>query len=142
MKPTLSKAGLVLVALIASPAVAGVLPMDAPTKFGAVEAVCTGVGSAKDDPKWMTYPIRLEFSNGGAQFLSGENVKLMNQTGQQLAEFDCTGPWVLLQLPKGSYSVTASIAQQNLGPKSVKFETPETGQKRVEIQFPSAAPNQ
>ena len=128
--------------LAALPAFAAVLPMDVPTKFGAVEAVCTGVGSAKDDPKWASYPIKLEFSNGGAQFLSGENVKLMNQTGQQLAEFDCPGPWVLLQLPKGSYSVTASIPQQSLGPKSAKFEMPATGQKRVEIQFPAAAPNQ
>lgn len=134
--------GCALATLISLPAFAAVLPMDAPTKFGAVEAVCTGVGSAKDDPKWASYPIKLEFSNSGAQFLSGENVKLMNQTGQQLAEFDCAGPWVLLQLPKGSYSVTAMIAQQNLGPKSAKFETPATGQKRVEIQFPASAPNQ
>jgi len=115
---------------------------DTPTTINGVEAVCTGVGSAKDDPRWSGYPVKLEFSNAGAQFLSGENVKLMDRAGQQLAEFDCTGPWVLLELPKGSYSVTASIPQQNLGPKSATFETPASGQKRVEIQFPAAPPNQ
>ena len=77
-----------------------VLPTDAPTKMGEVTAVCTGVGSAKDDPQWSSYPIKLEFSNGGAQFVSGENVKLMSSTGAQLAEFDCGGPWVLLALAK------------------------------------------
>ena len=116
--------------------------MDAPTKLGNITAVCTGVGSAKDENQWSSYPIKLEFSNGGAQFVSGENVKLMNQTGAQIAEFDCTGPWVILNLPKGSYSVTATVAQSNLGPRSAKFDTPATGQKRVEIQFPAAAPNQ
>jgi hypothetical protein len=141
MKLPQSMAGAACAALVSLPTLAAVLPPDAPVKMGDVTAVCSGVGSAKDDPRWSGYPVKLEFSNAGAQFLSGENVKLMDHTGQQLAEFDCTGPWVLLQLPKGRYSVTASIAQQNLGPKSAAFETPASGQKRVEIQFP-APPNQ
>jgi hypothetical protein len=130
-----------LAAIVGAPVSAAVLPMDAPTKVGSVDAVCTGVGSAKDDPRWAAYPIRLEFSNSGAQYLSGENVKLMDKTGQPLGEFDCTGPWVLLQLVKGTYSVTASIPAQNLGPKTVRFDTPATGQKRVVIQFPAPANN-
>jgi hypothetical protein len=142
MKIANAAAGGTLAVLLALPAFAAVLPMDAPTKMGEVTAVCTGVGSAKDDPQWSSYPIKLEFSNGGAQFVSGENVKLMNQTGAQLATFDCTGPWVLLNLPKGNYSVTATVAQSNAGSRSVKFATPATGQKRVEVQFPAAAPNQ
>jgi hypothetical protein len=142
MKIANAAAGGAMAALFTLPVLATVLPMDAPTKMGEITAVCTGVGSAKDDPQWSSYPIKLEFSNGGAQFVSGENVKLTNQTGATLAEFDCTGPWVLLGLPKGSYGVTATIAQSNTSPHSVKFTTPATGQKRVEIQFPAAAPNQ
>lgn len=129
-------------ALVSAQAVAAVLPMDAPVKLGAITAVCTGVGSAKDDPQFAAYPIKLEFSNGGAQFVSNENVKLMNNTGANIAEFDCQGPWVLLQLPKGTYSVTATQPDATRGPKTVKFDTPATGQKRIEIQFPSIAPNQ
>lgn len=129
-------------ALVSAQAVAAVLPMDAPVKLGAITAVCTGVGSAKDDPQFASYPIKLEFSNGGAQFVSNENVKLMNNTGASIAEFDCQGPWVLLQLPKGTYSVTATQPDATRGPKTVKFDTPATGQKRIEIQFPSIAPNQ
>jgi hypothetical protein len=142
MKLPHSLAGAVCAACVVLPTFAAVLPPDAPVKMGDVTAVCSGVGSAKDDPRWSGYPVKLEFSNAGAQFLSGENVKLMDHAGQQLAEFDCTGPWVLLELPKGSYSVTASIPQQNLGPKSATFETPASGQKRVEIEFPAAPPNQ
>jgi hypothetical protein len=141
MKIANAAAGGIFAVLFTLPAIAAVLPMDAPTKMGEVTAVCTGVGSAKDDPQWASYPIKLEFSNGGAQFVSSENVKLMSSTGAQLAEFDCGGPWVLLALPKGSYSVAATVPQGNSGPRSAKFTTPASGQKRVEIQFP-APPNQ
>lgn len=134
--------GLAVAALASVQAVAAVLPMDAPVKMGAVTAVCSGVGSAKDSNQYADYPIKLEFSNGGAQFVSNEHVKLMSNTGAMLAEFDCPGPWVLLQLPKGTYSATATIADATRGPRTVKFEPPATGQKRVEVQFPSIAPNQ
>lgn len=135
-------AGGAAAAALSLPAFAAVLPMDAPTKIGSIEAVCTGVGSAKDDPKFAAYPIKLEFSNAGAQFVSNEHVTVMNNTGANIAEFDCQGPWVLLQLSKGTYSVTATQPDAAHGPKTVKFDTPATGQKRVEIQFPSIAPNQ
>jgi hypothetical protein len=121
---------------------AAVLPMDAPVKMGAITAVCGGVGSDKDNGQWNAYPIKLEFSNAGGQFVSNEHVKLMNATGGLLAEFDCTGPWVLLQLPKGTYSATSTVPDATRGPRTVKFEPPQTGQKRIEIQFPSIAPNQ
>ena len=133
--------GAAFASLVAISAQAAVLPMDAPVSMGAITAVCTGVGSAKDDPKFAAYPIKLEFSNGGAQFVSNEHVKLMNNTGAMLTEFDCQGPWVLLQLPKGMYSVTATLPDATRGPKTVKVEPPATGQKRIEIQFPSIAPN-
>ena len=129
-------------ALAATQVAAAVLPMDAPVTMGAVTAVCTGVGSAKDDPKFASYPIKLEFSNGGAQFVSNEHVKLMNNTGAMLAEFDCQGPWVLLQLPNGTYSATATQPDATRGPKTVKFNAGGPGQKRIEVQFPSIAPNQ
>jgi len=121
---------------------AAVLPMDAPVKMGAVTAVCGGVGSDKDNGQWNAYPIKLEFSNAGGQFVSNEHVKLMNVTGAMLAEFDCMGPWVLLQLPKGTYSATVTQPDATRGPRTVKFEPPQTGQKRVGIEFPSIAPNQ
>ena len=134
--------GAAVASVLALAANAAVLPMDAPVKFGAITAVCGGVGSDKDNGQWNAYPIKLEFSNGGAQFVSNEHVKLMNNTGATLAEFDCPGPWVLLQLPQGLYSATATIADATRGPRTVKFQPPATGQKRVEVQFPSIAPNQ
>ena len=134
--------GAAVASLLAVTTSAAVLPMDAPVKMGAITAVCGGVGSDKDNGQWNAYPIKLEFSNAGGQFVSNEHVKLMNQTGALLAEFDCMGPWVLLQLPNGTYSATATQPDATRGPKTVKFTTPQTGQSRIGIQFPSIASNQ
>ena len=51
--------------LMALPALA---VQDQPTTQNGVETVCTGVGSAKDNPAWSGYPVKLTFSN-----MSGEN---------------------------------------------------------------------
>ena len=122
-----------------APAAADPLPMDSPVTTGGVETVCTGVGSGKDDPRWAAYPVKVEFSNGGAQFLSGAHVKLAGADGKTMAEFDCNGPWVLLRLPRGKYSVSATIGDKS---HNASFSPPDHGQKRVEIQFPGYAANQ
>jgi len=128
-------AGAMVAGALIDGASADPLPMDAPVQLGNVETVCTGIGSGKDDPRWAAYPIRVEFSNAGAQYLSGAHVKLSDVARKTLAEFDCSGSWVLFKLPRGKYTVSASITGENLGTHSANFEPPTTGQKRVEIQF-------
>jgi hypothetical protein len=129
-----------LAGTVAAPAAADPLPMDSPVTMGGVETVCTGVGSGKDDPRWASYPIKVEFSNGGAQFLSGAHVKLAGADGKTMAELDCSGPWVLFKLPRGKYNVSAAI--QGIGTRSASFDTPASGQKRVEVRYGNAPANQ
>jgi hypothetical protein len=114
------------------------LPMDNPTTINGVETVCTGIGSAEDNPVWKTYPIRVEFSNGGAQYLAGAHI-VLSQGGKTLTAFDCAGSWVLFKVAAGSYKVTATMSQGNGGPRSATFSPPASGQKRVVIQFPVQA---
>lgn len=130
-------------ALFAGSAFADSLPMDTPVPMDGIETVCTGIGSAKDDPRWASYPVRVEFSNGSAQYLAGAHV-MLSGGGKTLASFDCLGSWVLFQLPKGSYKVTATLTSQPGGaPRSTEFTTEGAGpQKRVEVQFPKVAANQ
>jgi hypothetical protein len=125
------------------PASADQIAMDNPVTMNGVETVCTGIGSAQDNDAWKAYPIRVEFSNGGAQYLSGAHVEL-SQGGKTLTSFDCAGPWVLFKLANGSYKVSATLTRQD-GAKgdtrSASFSPPASGQKRVVIQFP-VQPNQ
>src|ERR1700749_2332775 len=71
--------------LMALPALA---VQDQPTTQNGVETVCTGVGSAKDNPAWSGYPVKLTFSN-----MSGENEAMehvsITQGGKAVLETDC-----------------------------------------------------
>src|SRR5215475_12160723 len=64
-------AAIILAAAVTAPPAPPSMAMDTPVSFGGIQVVCTGVGSAKDDPQWASCPIRIEFSNNGAQYLSG-----------------------------------------------------------------------
>ena len=111
--------------------------MDNPITVNGVDTVCTGIGDeAQHDPRWAAYPIRVEFSNGGAQYLSGAHVVLSQAGGKPLAALDCAGSWVLFKLAPGNYKVDATLLyNQGGGTRSATFSPPATGQKRVVLQF-------
>ena len=119
------------------------MPMDAPTTIGGVDTVCTGIGEeAQKDPRWLAYPVRIEFSNGGAQYLSGAHVELATAGGKPILNLDCQGAWVLFHLGPGSYKVTATLmSQPGGGTASATFSPPHSGQKRVVLDF-SVKPNE
>ena len=41
-----------------------------PTNINGVEVVCTGVGSAKDDPRWAAYPVKIVLATTGGANLA------------------------------------------------------------------------
>ena len=113
------------------------MPMDNPISIDGVQTVCTGIGEdAQKDPRWLAFPVRIEFSNGGAQYLSGAHVVLSAAGGKTMAALDCEGPWVLFQVGPGTYRVTATLTgQAGAAPVSATFSPPAKGQKRVVLQF-------
>jgi hypothetical protein len=137
-------AGVSIFGLTALPALAqGTIAMDQPVTVGSIDTVCTGIGDdAQHDPRWRAYPVRIEFSNGGAQYLSGAHVELSTASGKSLAALDCAGPWVLFKLTAGHYKVSATLTgQQGGGTSSATFAPPAKGQKRVVLGF-HVKPNQ
>ena len=135
--------GLAVLALAAGAHAQGSLPMDTPTQINGVETVCTGIGDeAQNDPRWKAYPVRSEFSNEGAQYLSGVHLTL-SEGGKSLATLDCAGSWVLFKLASGNYKVSATLLAQPGGtPRSVSVSPPASGQQRFVIQFAGVMPNQ
>jgi hypothetical protein len=130
-----------LLATIATPAMAESMAMDTPTQMNGLETVCTGVGSGKDDPRWLGYPIRIEFSNGGAQNISGAHVVLTNASGT-VADLDCAGPWVLLKGKPGNYHVSATIDGSGSKPATASFMLGTGGPKRVILRFDNFQANE
>ena len=69
---------------------------DTPTTINGVEAVCTGVGSAKDDPRWSAYPVKIVLATTGGANLANAHVSL-TKGGQEVAGLDCDAPWILFK---------------------------------------------
>jgi hypothetical protein len=117
--------------------------MDTPVNVNGTEAVCTGVGEgAEQNPRWLAYPVRIDFSNKGAQFVSGAHVELSTASGHLIAAVDCGGPIVLFRLSPGLYRVSARLlSQPGGGMAHASFAAPSSGQKRVVLDF-SLGPNQ
>ena len=108
---------------------------DTPTSINGVETVCTGVGSAKDDPRWSAYPVKIVLSTPGGANLANAHISL-TKGGQEMAGLDCDAPWILFKAPAGSYTATASMIGGSGQSHSAKFSTSGSGaQKTITITF-------
>ena len=142
MKILCYSAALVMIGGAAAAQQGAQMPMDTPTTISGIDTVCTGIGEeAQRDARWLAYPVRIEFSNGGAQYLSGAMVNLSTGSGKPLASVNCPGAWVLFRLEPGTYRVTATLTGQPGGSSNATFAAPRSGQKRIVLDF-AVKPNQ
>ena len=111
---------------------------DTPTDINGVQAVCTGVGSAKDDPRWSAYPVKIVLATTGGANLANAHVSL-SKGGKEVAGLDCDAPWILFKPPAGGYTATATLIGGSGQSHSANVTTSGDGkQKEVTIAF--AAP--
>ncbi len=121
---------------LAWPATQAFAVQDQPVSIGGVESVCTGVGSAKDNPAWSGYPVKLVFANGAGEDLAQVHVAI-TQAGKTVMETDCDAPWLLVKAPAGSYGVNATIpGQAGARNATAQFSTGSGAQKTVTLTFP------
>jgi hypothetical protein len=111
---------------------------DTPTTMNGVETVCTGVGSAKDDPRWGAYPVKIVIANTTGQNLAAMNVSL-SMNGKSVVQTTCDAPWVLFKVPAGHYSATATMATPPGMTKKADFTTSGKGQQEITITFATPA---
>ena len=111
---------------------------DTPTNINGVVTVCTGVGSAKDDPRWAGYPVKLVFANTAGEDLATEHVTL-TKGGRTVMATECDAPWLLIQAPAGTYDATATIqGQASTRSAQARFSIGNhSAQQTVTLQFPS-----
>lgn len=107
---------------------------DTPTTINGVETVCPGVGSAKDDPRWAAYPVKIVLATTGGANLANAHVSL-SRSGKEVAGLDCDAPWILFKPAAGSYTATATLKVGG-GTASQTFTTDGTGpQKEITLTF-------
>jgi hypothetical protein len=114
------------------------LKPDTPTQIGTAEAVCTGVGStARQNPAWKAYPLKIEVTGRGGQYLADVNLTL-TQADQTIAAVHCDGPWLLFKLPPGRYRVEAEVGSRKEASSAL---VPVAGQGRIVLRFPDTGGN-
>ena len=108
---------------------------DTPVTINGVEAVCTGVGSAKDNPAWKAYPVKVVVATSGGADLANAHISL-SRGGKEVAGLDCDAPWVLFKAPAGKYTATATLIGGSGASHSTNFSTSGSGvQKEITITF-------
>ena len=139
------RAALLLAGAAAQPALADRLPMDRPITIDGITTVCTGIGEeAQNDPRWKAYPIRVEFSNGEAQYLAGAHVELA-EGGKTLVVARLLGR--LGVVPAGARQLhgpchAALSPRRSEAAQRQRSRRPPSGQKRVVLQFSGVGPNE
>lgn len=79
-------------------------------KSGAVSWVSGGVNRAEIDvlhSRQKQFPLKLVFTLTTGNYTAGVDVKIANMKGTTVLETSNTGPMLLANLPRGSYTVTA-----------------------------------
>jgi len=112
---------------------------DTPTTINGIETVCTGVGSAKDDPRWKAYPIKIVLATTGGANLANAHISL-SKGNQEVAGLDCDAPWILFKPPAGSYTATASLIGANNSAHASFVTSGQGAQKEVTLLFPRTEP--
>jgi hypothetical protein len=74
-----------------------------------IKYACAGVGKAsRSDPRWASFPVKLQFAAANGDFLGDPAVTVTDTGGKPVFEAQCNGPWVLIELAPGSYKVHAT----------------------------------
>ena len=98
-------------ALVSWPVLAASGELPAPQSYGAVTVV--NGGTDLDEAELFKkaapqYPLRVVFSVRGGDYAVADQFKIL-QNGTVIAEVPSAGPWLLVNLPPGRYTLQASF---------------------------------
>jgi hypothetical protein len=110
------------------------MAMDAPARVNNIEIACTGMGETKDDPRWASYPLRVEFFDSRRRWMIGGDVSVADAAGNKLVSVTCESIWLLVKVPPGNYLVEATVpgAKARMLPVRLRDEK----QVRAQVIFP------
>ena len=82
---------------------------DTPTSINGVETVCTGVGSAKDDPRWKDYPVKIVLATTGGADLAKAHIALSQGRQDRWWRPIATRPGCCSRRRPARYTATATL---------------------------------
>ncbi|GEM_PF-4353460 len=113
------------------------LPVDQVVDVQGTQVACSGIGKGDEtNPQFAGLPVKFSLVGGYGQWLGNETLTVSGRNGGQDISVKCSGPWVLMRLDPGRYTVTADVP--DAGTKTVSFSVPSSGSREVTIRFPQA----
>jgi hypothetical protein len=110
-------------------------PSDQATMIDGVHVACDGVGiDDRSQPQWNRYRLKIAFVGDKGQFLGNERISVTGNRHD--ISVHCEGPWALLDLPAGTYHVSADV--WNAGHREFTARVGRSGQRRIVVRFPNA----
>jgi hypothetical protein len=97
-----------------------------------------GVGIEERMASYPAYPLKLIFVQGERAFLAEVNISIAESDGNPLIDIpseNVTGPWLFIQLPSGTYTITAVDSHQRVIKK--KVQVGERGTRVVHFRWPA-----
>lgn len=74
-----------------------------------VSAVCSGIGEeGRAEAETVPHSLKLVYAEPDGSYLGAVETRITGEGGE-LVNVRCPGPWVLVDLPPGSYEVTATF---------------------------------
>ena len=102
----------------------------------AVRYFSAGVGIEERSAEYPPFSLKLVFTAGGKPFLAGVAVTIQPAQGGPAINIPpdhVNGPWLFVDLPSGTYHVTAIHAARTQGLKGIKLEAGKT--KTVHLRW-------
>jgi hypothetical protein len=101
-----------------------------------IKYACAGVGKAsRSDPRWPSFPVKLEFAAANGDFLGDPDVTITDGSGKAVFQAQCNSPWVLIELPAGTYKVHAT-GQKGQYARDFDLAVKAGGQTKKTIRLP------
>jgi hypothetical protein len=106
-------------------------------RAGSVRYFSAGVGTEERSAEYPPFSLKLVFTAGGKPFLAGVAVTIQSAKGGPpigIPRDHVNGPWLFVELPSGTYYLTAIHADRTQGLKGVTVEAGKT--KTVYLRWP------
>ena len=111
----------------------GVVSADPVRKKDGIRYMITGVGESKNDPATRSFSLKLVFASTDGALYGDVNARITDPAGKTVFEIFSDGPWLLVDLPKGSYRCAATDTRKIS--RSTPCEVGE-GQKMYVLRWP------
>lgn len=96
---------------------------------GQIRYFSAGIGRAEREALYPPFPLKVVFTAGGKPFVAGVALSLRNVEGTTVLTVpgeQITGPWLFIDVPEGTYEITARLGGEPQQVKGIKVRRGHT----------------